>query len=184
MEGDEYAQRLWRHLHHDNTRRVLTQAGLYLLTHELVKDAVIEDVKRFFSWEFDDDRRPKVSDDYHRDVRAGGAKPAFEGSVDWLVERGALDQSQRAVLGALQDERNRVAHHALALVVDPSFNLNVAPLVGAADILKRIGYFFGQIQASTDPSYDGVDLGPDDVESGKSVVYSMVLERLQDLFVP
>lgn len=180
---DDVVERLARQLQHDTTRNLLTQAGLFLLAHELVKSAVVDDVKRFLSWEVDSDFQGIASEEYQAEVLDHGDKRPFVGSVDWLVKAGALTEEHRLVIDRLQAERHRVAHEVLGLIVDPNFDLDLQTLVGAADVLKRIGSFFGQLNIASDPAFDNVEVDPETIESGTSVVYSYVLAAVEDILV-
>lgn len=180
---DDFADRLARQLQHHNTRKLLIQASLFLLAHELVKSAVVDDVKGFLCRELDAEFQPIASDEYHAGVLHHGRKQAFSGSVDWLVTAGALTAEHRATIDRLQEERHRVAHGVLGLIVDPNFDLDLEPLVGAAEVLKRTGRFFGQLHVDADPAFDGVEVDPETVESGKSLIYSYVLEAVDDILV-
>lgn len=179
---DDYQRRLRHHLTHEHARNLLMEAGLLLLAKDLVTSAVVDDVKSFFCDDMDENLRPIASDTYMAEVRDHGRKQEFAGSVDWLVSAGVLTDEHLATIEQLQFERNRVAHEALALLVDPEFNLDRRPLLGAAEVLRAIGVFFGRLHVDADAQYDRQEIADEDIQSGKSVAYAYALSATGDLF--
>lgn len=181
---NEYTTRLRQQMTHEHTRNLLMQAGLLLLAKDLVSSAIVDDVKSFFCIKMDANFKPLASDEYVATVLDHGRKQnEFVACLDWLVGAGVLTDEHCETVGLLKQERDRVAHQALGLIVDPDFELDVRPVVGAADVLQRIGLYFGRLHVDADPAYDHLDIADDDITSGKSVAYSYVLAAVGDLLV-
>lgn len=70
--SQDYKRRLEARLHPESIRATLGFAGLFQMTHELLKKAVLEDVREFY-WRGFDDGRPVYNEQaYTDDVLALG----------------------------------------------------------------------------------------------------------------
>lgn len=178
--ADDYVWRVLRQFDEGHLRSRLMQAGLYLLAYELVRLAIVDEVKGFFCEEMDDDFRPVPSPEFINVVRGGGIKSEYDGCIEWLIQAGVLSESHRADIERLRDERHRVAHKPLGLIVDPDFGLDVDLLHRAAEVLERVGRFFGQVAVDADAAFDGVEVDPERIDSGLSLVYSHLLRVVNE----
>jgi hypothetical protein len=166
---------LRRHLEPENSRRLLSLAGLYLVAYELVRTTVLHGVQGFFTHEWDAQRGFIVSEAYGTDVMAG-QRYELEGCLAWLVKMSALTEEEAAVVGRLRSERNKIAHQIAAVIGDPTFEFDLQPLLDAHRVLKRVAVFFGGITVDTDPEFDSQEVDYEDIESGASLLYSHALQ--------
>ena len=74
-------------------RSILAFAGLYQVTHEMIKQVVLGHVRDHYSWGSDKTRMHYDSDAYKRDVLSKDKSP-FRASLLWLVEAGAITLAQ------------------------------------------------------------------------------------------
>lgn len=96
-----------------------------------------------------------------------GHQSPFTGrSTGWSSRVPSLKKN-RGAIDRLREERHRVAHEVLGLIVDPNFDLDVQALYGAADVLNRIGSFFGRLNLDANPEFDGVEIDPDTTEQAR-----------------
>lgn len=174
--NEAYAVRLRAHVEPANTRQLLTLAGLYLVAFELVSSTIIDDVKSFLCSRWDKEGKPLEDADYRRNVLAGGTLRPLEGSLNWLVEAGALTKEQAATVRNLRRARNRVAHEIPAMVADPDFDIDMQPLIDTVVVLKRLAVYFGAINVDTNPDFDHEDVDYEGIESGLSLLYRHVLD--------
>lgn len=175
---DEYERKLRQQLTPTRTRDLLALAGLYALAHELLKSAILDGVKGFFLIGFDEDGFTYGTE--YAEVREH-PRGAFTGSVDWLKSHQVISDADQVALERVRDERHRAIHQSLGLIVDPNFELDVAPLFEVREILARVGQFFGAIDVETDPAFDDVDVDVAEIRSGLFVAYDYVLGAMADL---
>jgi hypothetical protein len=164
-----------RHIAPDMSRQLLTIAGVYLVAYELVKSTVIDQVQGFYTFAWNKTSGPLVDESYREQV-AGRSKHELDACLSWLVEQDALSDDEAASVHRLRDERNRIAHEVATLLVEPTFPLDLQPLIDARVVLKRLAVFFGGIEVDINPDYDRQDVDREGIESGVSVLYSHLLQ--------
>jgi hypothetical protein len=108
-----YEERLRAKLQLAQVRSTLAFAGLFQLTHEMLKSMVLDDVKSFFGYlNIDGEVRwlPEGGEhDYRREV-LGLHSNRFTASLLWLQSMKALDAGQAARLGDIYAHRHELTH--------------------------------------------------------------------------
>lgn len=75
-------------------RATLAFAGLYQMTHELIKVSVLDEVRQFYRTGFDAQGWRYDEEAYKTRVLAFAPKDRFRASLLWLVEVGAITVEQ------------------------------------------------------------------------------------------
>lgn len=151
----------------ENMQLSLMRVGTLLTGWEMIRSTIIGNVKDFF---YDDS-------DYQRDVSSRG--PIFDASTSWLIDMEALTDSDVLTLRRLREHRNEVAHEIMRFLVDPTCQVDSSVLQSARDVIKRLGQFWGRIAADADPQWDGVDLDPEEIQSGYFLLFDYVLSVVE-----
>ncbi|WP_207624600.1 hypothetical protein [Rhodococcus sp. D-46] len=107
----------------ESLRSTFAFAGLFQLTHEMLKQVILENVRQFYSRGWDDDGRPIYDKSYEVEVRNRVTKPgrkanAFEGSVAWLVSNNAITEEQGRTLDEIYEHRHALTHDLARFIVD------------------------------------------------------------------
>ena len=150
-------------------RRNLARAGLVLATHEFAKAQVVDGVRDFFV--FPD----RGNDRYKVHVLDRAPDSTFEASCLWLREMGALRDGDYELLKALQHHRHAVAHELVTYVTDPDAEVDIELVRSVAEVLRRLGQFWGRIVVDTNGDFDGVEVADDDIRSGASIFVEFLL---------
>ncbi|MGN6199927.1 hypothetical protein [Humibacter sp.] len=174
MLDDAYAKRLQDKIQPENVATALVRASAFLTGYELVKTAVVDEVKGFFVQGFDQDGLIH-SKDYERKVLPLG-KNVYEASVNWLIQMGALTQDQAESLDAIRSHRHELAHELARFVVDPDADVSVDRLKKLQGIMRSLDRFWGGIDVDTNPDFDGVDVGRDNIVSGSGALLTYLLQ--------
>lgn len=148
----------------------LARAACVLTAYELLKAQVVPAVREFFALNAS---LLGGEDMYQREVRSRH-RSEYSACVLWLVEFGAIEKSDAAVLEDLHRHRQEVAHELPRLLVDPSFDVRIELLEAAGHVLHRLGVFWARVGCV---EADGVE--DDDIHSGSSVLYSYVLDLVR-----
>ena len=82
----------------------LVTASIYISTFELLKTAIIDRIRDFFTSGSD-----QVSPEYQSDVLAKNASPVYA-SLEWLKEARAIDDADIAAFERVKKLRNELAH--------------------------------------------------------------------------
>ncbi len=174
MLDDAYTKRLQDKIQPENVATALVRAGALLTGYELIKTAIIDEVKGFFVQGFDEDRLI-YSKDYERKVLPLG-KNAFEASVNWLIQMEALTQDQADSLDAIRSHRHELAHELARFIVDPDADVSVDRLTELQGIMRSLDRFWGGINIDTNPDFDGADVDRDNIVSGSGALLTYLLQ--------
>ena len=174
MLDDAYAKRLQDKIQPENVATALVRAGAFLTGYELVKTAIVDEVKGFFVQGFDQDRLIP-SKDYERKVLPLG-RNVFEASVNWLVQMEALTQGQADSLDSIRSHRHELAHELARFIVDPDADVSVDRLTELQGFMRSLDRFWGGINVDTDPDFAGVDVDRDDIVSGSGALLTYLLQ--------
>jgi len=152
----------------------LIRAGAFLTGYELVKTAIVDEVKGFFLVGFDE-RGMTYSETYERDVLSLD-RNRFRASAAWLVSMEALTLAQLAELDAIYAHRNEVAHELATFLVDPDAEISVQYLQALRGIMRSLDRFWGGINADTNPQFDDDEVDYDNIQSGAGLLLDYLLQ--------
>jgi hypothetical protein len=163
QDPEAYRQRLEAKLRPERIRATLGFAGLYQMTHELIKVAVLDDVHQFY-WRGIEDG-VMVYDDlaYAENVLSRAPKDKFRASLLWLVEGDAITRAQADRLDDIYAHRHDLSHELLKYIVDPDFEPDTELLTDALTILKAIRRFWTSIEKDIGSFEDFGDVNLDEV---------------------
>jgi hypothetical protein len=181
-----YEQRLNEKLQPTIIRGTLAFAGLYLVTYEMLKHAVLDKVREFYCHDLEPDgsMTDEEHEQYQLHVLSLAPKKKFRASLIWLVKSNAITQVQADRLDAIYAHRHLLTHELVKYIIDPNADPDVDLLVDAIDTLKDLHRFWIDIELSTGGFFlpDGSDVG--DVDAEEVVPLSlMVLQQCMDAYL-
>lgn len=170
----EIEQILQARLRPSNLHFTLAFAGLFQMTHEMLKYAVLSKVRECYTSGFDEKGAHLDRAAYRREVlgltdSGDGRTNAFHGSVRWLVNAGAITDDDAARLEAVYSYRHELTHEIQSVILDLRRELDAQLFVDAALILKKIHMFWVRVELDSGGFYvpeldDWVeDVDPNDV---------------------
>jgi hypothetical protein len=148
----EYERQLRAKLSPARIRATLAFSGLYQLTHELMKQTVLQDVKAFFgyvamgqnTWWTGEEGRAN----YKRSVLDRARSP-FTASLLWLEAMGAITSDQVTRLDDIAAHRHDLAHELQKYLVDIDHEPDIELFTDALAILKSIHRFWIEVERDT-----------------------------------
>lgn len=163
LDPEAYRRRLEAKLEPDNIRATLGFAGLYQMTHELIKVAVLDEVREFY-WR-GIERGTMVYDEprYADDVLARAPKDRFRASLLWLVEGDAITLAQADRLDDIYTHRHDLSHELIKYIVDPDFEPDVELLTDALAILRAVRRFWTSVEKDIGSFEEFGDIDLDEV---------------------
>jgi hypothetical protein len=153
-----------RKLQPEAIRSNLIRAGLFLAGWEMMKSEILDQVQSFFLMGFNETGL-LYSDAYTTRVLARH-KSRFEASLSWLMEAGALTETQADQIRSLRTYRNEVAHELPKLLVEPGPGVDLGRVHEMKDLLAVLGRFWGRINVDTNPDFDGMEVNDAGIQSG------------------
>lgn len=177
-DPDGYAARLEEKLAPTRIRATLAFAGLYQITHEMIKQAVVQDVFDFYRTGFEG-HRTHDGVRYNARVLSKAPKNRFRASVLWLVEAGAITLDQADRLTAIYGHRNELTHELVKYIVDPEFEPDLDLFTDSVTILKAIRRFWTSIERDIGTFEDFGEVDLDEIVP----LSLLVLQRCLDAYV-
>ncbi|MEV6013754.1 hypothetical protein AB0M29_44385 [Streptomyces sp. NPDC051976] len=166
MSEDEDFDRLSAKLAPEAVAATLIRAGCFLSAYELIKPQIIDSVHDFFWRGFDGGKHLYDEARYAESVLALNPKNRYLASCAWLVSMEALTEEQVTSLGEIQKHRHEIAHELPKLLVDPDFEVRTDLLAAAVECVRRLGVFWGSIEADINPQFDGQEVDYEGIKSG------------------
>jgi len=147
---EEYEQRLLAKLQPSTIRSTLSFAGLYQMTHEMLKHAILEKVRNFYCTGIDQDGFTFDERGYQGHVIEAARAEAwiknnnqkFDASAAWLVRMEAITAGQAKSLQDIYNHRHELTHDLMSFIVDPDRNLDTQMFVDAVTILHDVHRFW------------------------------------------
>lgn len=158
----------------DAIKRNLIEASLFLSAFEMLKVAIVDGVKSFYLIGFDKNGFT-YADKYKNQVLALSPH-ALEASCLHLVSLGAIGDADVLLVQTIRQHRNKIAHELPSFLLEPHLAVNLELLERAADLLDRIGNFFGSISVDTDPAFDHQDVDYSGIRSLSSIFLRYLIE--------
>lgn len=176
LDPEAYRRRLEAKLEPTTIRATLGFAGLYQMTHELIKVAVLDEVREFF-WR-GIERGTMVYDEsrYAADVLAKAPKDRFRASLLWLVEGEAITLVEADRLDDIYAHRHELSHELIKYIVDPDFEPDVDLLTDALAILRAVRRFWTSIEKDIGSFEEFGDVDLDEVTPLSLAVLQMCID--------
>lgn len=134
---DDYEARLRAKLAPERIRPTLSFAGLILIVYEMMKQAVVTDVREFYLRGFDESGMLYDEEGYARDVKYLD-RSRFRASAKWLVKSGAITDEQVEVLERLYVHRKDIAHELPKYLIDVDHEPDADLFIEALQVLSDI----------------------------------------------
>lgn len=158
----------------DLLRTNLTAASLYIAAFEILKGAIIDRIRDFFSRWDGDSFGP--SDEYRSEVLVRNRSPLYA-SLDWLCEMGVVNEEAVEIFDQIKSMRNRLAHEMpdfLFKGADEVFINNFREMVALLDQVET--WWILEFEVPINPQYDGQDIDAGDVYPGNVMLLQMMLD--------
>ena len=163
------------------TKSILMVAALYLITYELLKSSIIEEIKKFY-FVGADYENPAMQRQYAREVLSLD-KSVFLASCRWLHKMEAITTEDIQSILCLRDLRNKIAHQLPEFLVDDDSKITVTDLVKIQEILVKIdSWWIREVELAANPDFVHVDheeVETLEVYSGPMIVVSYLIELLR-----
>ncbi|MCE0768115.1 hypothetical protein LWC35_35255 [Pseudonocardia kujensis] len=179
QEHQEKLQRLEVKLKPEQIRATLSFAGLYQMTHEMIKQAVVPAVRGFYLTGFDESGYTYDEESYKESVLSLD-RSVFRASLLWLVNGDAISPAQADRLQEIYAHRHELTHELVNYIVDPDREPKVDLFLDALKILKRISRFWTQIEIDIGTFEDHGDMTADDATPVSLYVLQLCIDAYRE----
>lgn len=163
QDPNVYRERLKAKLEPEHVRATLGFAGLFQMTHELIKTAVLDEVREFYWQGIEGGANVYDEREYAAKVLVRAPSNRFRASLLWLVECEAITLSQADRLEEVYAHRHELSHELLKYIVDPDFEPDIEMLNDALAILRSVRRFWTSIEKDIGSFDDFGDVDLDEV---------------------
>lgn len=158
----------------DAIKSNLVLSALYLMAYELLKDAVIDNIRAFFSFEYEDDKA--IPDKRYDDEVIRAHKDRLHASCLWLNRNGVITDSEVEEIENIRRHRNQVAHELPKLLGDTSLNLNIGYFLRIRELLENIEAWWVQnVDIPANQDFDGEEVDASDIRPGRMMILDYVI---------
>lgn len=179
---DKFTLSVEKLLNPDILKRNLIVASLYLSAYEILKGAVIDQPKSFFTDFTSQDL--KSSKKYKAEVRSLH-KDEFQASCLWHVSNDIITSAEFDEIQVLRRHRNEIAHELASFLIDIDKEVNIQYLRAILRLLTKIDrWWIMNFQLLINSDYDGVEVNEADVKSGRMVLLDVIIQSADLLYSP
>jgi hypothetical protein len=161
-------------------RATLEFAGLYQITHELIKELVLDRVREFYWCGFRDGRHIYDEQRYAKNVLARAPKNRFRASLLWLVDLNVITLKQADRLEEIYAFRHELTHELLKYIVDPGFEIDVQLFLDALSILGALSRFWTEVEIDIGSFEHLGKVDPDEAVWAPLFVLQLCIEAYTD----
>ena len=174
--NDVRLARLQTKLAPQRIRATLAFAGLYQVTHEMIKHAVVDEVAGFCGKSILDDTWWYGDDSYQAAVLTLAPRNVFKASLLWLVNSEAITSEQAERLDAIYAHRHDLTHELLKYIVDVDHEPDVDLFSDALAILSDIRRFWTGIEMDVGTFDEYGDIELDEITPASIAVLGMCID--------
>jgi hypothetical protein len=157
-------------------KRSLSQASVFVMAYELLKQSIIEKLQRFFP-ELMDERGLKIVSRYKEEVLDLHPKDVFHASCLWFRNSGALGDDDLAVIQQIRNHRNEVVHELPNYVMTAYSKISADLLLAIAEQLAKVDqWWIRNIEIPITPEFDEKRVKGADFEDVQS--FGMIFTRI------
>jgi hypothetical protein len=167
------AERLAAKLAPERIRLTLAFAGLFQMTHEMIKSAVLDGVAGFYGHVDVPDVWMWGRDGYDEEVMSRAPGKPFVASIAWLVERGAITQEQSDRVAVIYAHRHDLTHELPKYIAFPEHEPDYTLFIDALNILQELCRFWAQIEIDIGTFEEHGEVTADEVTPLNLVVLGM-----------
>ena len=143
----------------------LLSTSLFVLTWEILKDALVSQVRRVFS--FDDVTDVEA---YKQSVLSRGGGP-FNASLSWLKDHDVIDDADIHTVCQIRNHRNTVVHELPQRLLNNGPTVECHHLKSAMALLSKVDrWFVCEHEIPANPAFDGVVVESQQVASGRMIL--------------
>ena len=174
---DPKVQQSWEQfLDPEITRPRLIRASIYIAGFEVLKDCIVHRIRDFF-WNGFDEAGETIDPKYQSDVLTRNRSPVYA-SLDWLMERKAIDDRDVCTFERVKRCRNTLAHNLFSAVASDGLPTEFEQCFkDMIDLLSKIEiWWIANVEIPINPDYDGVEIDESGIVPGTILGMQLLLD--------
>jgi hypothetical protein len=164
-----------RFLDPEVVRPSLFMATMFITTFEILKNSIVDRIRDFYliGWSVEGNT---VSPDYAAKVLSLN-KSVVYASLNWLMERQAIDESDLVTFEQLKKTRNLLAHKLFDVVTGQAESLHEEQFTVLVELLRKIEiWWVVNVEIPINPDYDDEEIDEASIVPGAILSLEMLLQ--------
>lgn len=134
----------------------LVKCSVYIVFFEKLKESIVEKIKDFY-WTGYEDEKDIIDEKYKKRFYKQGVD-IFDESLNWLIENGAINKSDKQKIIELKDHRNEIAHQMVNFITSSGKDVNESLLLECYEIQSKIDkWWIIEVELPTNPESMQID---------------------------
>jgi hypothetical protein len=177
---EDLVYRSWaKFLNPESLRGNLIAASIFLTAYELLRTSVIDRIRDFFTYEFNE-HEGVASEDYKDKILSLDKSP-LRASLLWLKKMTAIDDTDIELVDKIRKHRNELAHNLPKFIATADAEINIDLLGSIYVLLTKIDrWWIKEIHIPTNPDFDGQEVADDEIQSGVMLCMQMMISIATD----
>lgn len=177
---EDQVYRSWaKFLNPESLRGNLIAASIFLAAYELLRTSVIDRIRDFFTYEFNE-HGGVVSEDYKGEVLSLDKSP-LRASLLWLKEMTAIGDTDIELVDKIREHRNELAHDLPKFIATDDAEINIDLLGSIYVLLTKIDrWWIKEVHIPANLDFDGQEVADDEIQSGRMLCMQMMLRIATD----
>ncbi|QDU34798.1 hypothetical protein KS4_28730 [Poriferisphaera corsica] len=174
---DEEIRKSWeRFLNPEILRNNLICASVYIASYEILKTAIISQIKSFFTHSYDESGA-KISPEYKQHVLDKN-RSTLHASLLWLKEMDAIDDEDISTFKKIKNCRNELSHCLYEMVSTDGLPENFVELYQLMIVLltKIDQWWATEVLIPCDPIFDNETIKKEEILTGNMMAIQLLLD--------
>ena len=169
-------------LNPETLRGNLIRASMFLAAFEILEDSVISRLRGFMCFEHDENRHLMDSDHYKDDVLSRH-KSRFAASLDWLIENGTVNLSDKDCAQRIRTHRNLIGHELPKIIASSEHELDESLFDELYYLVAKIDRFWiRELEIPLNSDFDNLD--PHEIPDSEIISGNMIfLGMMRDIAI-
>jgi hypothetical protein len=156
-------------------RANLIVASIYIAAYEILKDAIVDRIRDFFTNGFDESGW-RLDPKYQSQVLSTNRSPVYA-SLAWLKERDAIDDADLVTFERVKELRNKLAHGLKGILYEgppADFAERLSEMITLLDKIER--WWIVNVEIATDPDLHDKEIDETMVIPGPTMWLRLLLD--------
>ena len=161
-------------LNSDAIKSNLILSALYLAAYELLRDAIIDNIRNFFIIEYKDGKviRDKQYDDEVIKVN----KDLLYSSSLWLQHNGVITENEVEEIKNIRKHRNQIAHELPKVLSESDLNLNAGYFRRIRELLEKIEvWWIKNVDIQINTNFYSIEIDEKDILPSRVIALDHVI---------
>jgi hypothetical protein len=158
----------------DTLKKNLTLASLYITAYETLKNTIVNRIKDFFIFRFNENGEgiPDVEYDNVKKLH----KNILIASCQWLQQNGAINAEDMTDIMTVRKHRNQIAHQLTDILIDIDQEINLSHLEKIRYLLQKIDrWWIREVDIPINSNFDGFEVKDEDIQSGRMILIDLII---------